>query len=267
MKRVLLGITAACLLFASCNNNTKTPAGTTNKLPEGFTIEGKDGAEFTYSAEDKTITLSSEGTPEYTLSGDFEGMIIVMADDTVINLSGAKLSNSNAPAINSEYKYEVSAKRDTENSVLVSGDYDETNKTGAINGAKKIKIGGAGKLEVSGSVNHGIKSSKSIEVKGSGNFTISGSSEGSAINCNIFEVEPERTFYLTLKNSKNGIKADKYIAIESGTFILKNLTTGFKTDKGDGEPHFVTIAEKVSVTYDNIKKKYIDTDPVDTPEA
>ena len=295
MKKLLVCLTAACLLFTSCipvpDPENKTPASNTetnnqttgqqgengdeesevisDKLPEGFTLEGKDGATFFYSAKNKTITLSETEASEYTLSGNFEGQIVVKADDTVINLNNANLSNTDAPVIISDFKFEVSAKKDSTNTITTTGNINSENKIGAVTGEKRIKIGGGGTLDISCSVYHGVKSKKTVEVKGGGIFTISGTIEGSAINCDNFEVEADRTFTLNLKDSKNGVKADKNINILSGTFNLKNLKTGFKTDKfkDDGENHYINI-EGATVDHSTITDtKFIltDTDPVTPP--
>ena len=295
MKKLLVCLTAACLLFAPCtpvpDPENKNPASNTeknnqttgqqdengdeesevisDKLPEGFTLEGKDGATFFYSAKNKTITLSETEASEYTLSGNFEGQIVVKADDTVINLNNANLSNTDAPVIISDFKFEVSAKKDSTNTITTTGNINSENKIGAVTGEKRIKIGGGGTLDISCSVYHGVKSKKTVEVKGGGIFTISGTIEGSAINCDNFEVEADRTFTLNLKDSKNGVKADKNINILSGTFNLTNLKTGFKTDKfkDDGENHYINI-EGATVDHSTITDtKFIltDTDPV-TPQ-
>ena len=243
--------TVAALSFYSCkpttdNNTDKTPA---------FTITGVDEVS-TYTQEGNVITLTAEGTPEYVLTGTFEGKIIVKAKGTVLKLNGVTLTNANAPVIDAELKVEIKAEENTENTITTTGAYDENNKIGAINGAKKVEIGGSGKLTVSGSVCHGIKASD-MEVKGSGIYTVSGNEEGSAINCNNFDVKAEKTFTLNLKDSKNGIKADKNITILSGNFNLTNLKTGFKTDKyeDDGEEHVISISEYANVTYTNVEKE------------
>lgn len=307
MKKLLVCLTAACLLFASCTpvpdpdnknttNNTETndqtsdqqgdkgentpeetPQITSDELPEGFTLEGKDGATFFYSAKNKTITLSETEASEYTLSGDFEGQIVVKADDTIINLNNANLSNTDAPVIISDFKFEVSAKKGSTNTINTTGNINSENKIGAITGEKRIKIGGGGTLDISCSVYHGIKSEKTVEIKGSGTFTVSGTMDGSAINCDNFEVETDRTFTLNLKDSKNGIKADESINIESGTFNLSNISkTGFKTDtkKDDAKKegydpekpiiHKIHISSDAKVEYGDVPKK-ADSETVDIP--
>lgn len=276
MKKLSLTVSAlllaaAALSFASCKTPTTTPSNDNEKTEENkeenkqeenkeeekqeevtFKIEGANDAS-TYTKEGNVITLAAEGEPEYILTGTFEGKIIVKAKGTVLKLNGVTLTNKDAPVIDAELKVEIKAEENTENTITTTGDYNKDNKIGAINGAKKVEIGGSGKLTVSGSVCHGIKADD-MEVKGSGTYTVSGSAKGSAINCNNFTVKADKTFTLNLKNSKNGIKADGSIDIASGTFNLSDLTTGFKTDtyEDDGESHTIKIADTATVTYKNV---------------
>lgn len=256
---------AVTLSFAvSCKPSAdpvETPADTPK---EPFKIEKDNG--FDYTIEGNVITLSADGTednvPEYTLSGDFEGKIIVKSKGTVLNLNGVTLTNAGEPVIEAELKVVIEAKAGTTNTISTTGDYDENSKSGAINGKKKVEIGGSGTLIVSGTVCHGIKG-KEVEVKGSGNFTVSGNKKGSAINCNEFTVKTEKTFTLNIQNSKNGIKADGNITIASGTFNLKNLTTGFKTDKAKAEetPHSISVTG-ATVNFESDVTKHYDSDNV-----
>ncbi|MCQ2584001.1 MAG: carbohydrate-binding domain-containing protein [Treponema sp.] len=289
MKKLLVCLTAACLLFASCtpvpdpdNKNTATNQESNNQnqnqgnennnddpVPEPekreFKIEGADEYSLVEISEDgKTITLKTgEGAPaqengdpyepEYTLSGDFEGQIVTTTKGTVLKLNGANLSNKDAPVISAPLKVEIKTLKDTENTITTTGTKDENNKTGAITGEKKVEIGGAGLLTVSGNVKHGIRGNE-VEIKGSGTITVSATDVGSAINCNKFTVEAlnkddePHSFTANLKDSSNGVKADKSISIGSGTFKLSNLKTGFKTDPNGT----INIPESVSVNYENV---------------
>lgn len=280
MKKLLVCLTAACLLFASCTpvpdpenknqasnaeNNNQTTGQQDEKGDEEsetekseFKIEGADEYSLWEKSEDgKTITLKTgEGAaedyiPEYTLSGDFAGQIISTIKGTVLKLNGVKLTNKDAPVISAPLKIEIKTLKDTENTITTTGTKDENNKTGAITGEKKVEIGGSGTLIVAGNIRHGIKG-KEAELKGSGIITVSATDVGSAINCNIFTVEAlnsdgvPHSFTANLKDSANGVKADENIDISSGTFNLTNLETGFKTDAGG------TINISLDVTYTNV---------------
>lgn len=263
-------LSALLTFFTSCSNNSKTPESNPEKTPAGptdektFSIEGENDIS-TYTEENGVITLSKEGTednpPKYILKGDFKGKIVAQTKGTVITLNGVNLSNENAPAIEASKKIEIKVGKETVNKITVTGEYSDDNKIGAITGEKKVELGGSGILEVSGGVCHGIKAND-MEVKGTGTYTVIGTTNGSAINCNNFEVGEGKNFTLNLKNAKNGIKADKSIKILSGTFNLSNLKTGFKTDddvetETGIEVHPITIADDAEVNFEkDVKNKY-----------
>jgi len=250
-----LVMTAALFAFSACTGNNAPT------VTDAFKIEGADEAS-TYTQEGNVITLTEKGTPEYTLSGPFEGQIVVKAKGTVLKLNGVTLTNKDKPAIQADLKVEIKTVENTKNVIKTTGEANKENKIGAINGEKAVEIGGSGELEVSGSVYHGIKADD-CEVKGSGKITVSGTDKGSAINCNNFNVKADKTFTLNLKDSKTGIKADKNITILSGTFNLSNLGTGFKTDKfaDDGKTHKIEISSNATVNYADSVTKKTDTDP------
>lgn len=282
MKKLLVCLTAACLLFASCipvpdpenknqASNTEKNNQTTGQQDENgdeesetekseFKIEGADEYSLWEKSEDgKTITLiKGEGAaedyvPEYTLSGDFAGQIISTIKGTVLKLNGVKLTNKDASVISAPLKIEIKTLKDTENTITTTGTKNENNKTGAITGEKKVEIGGSGTLIVAGNIRHGIKG-KEVELKGSGIITVSATDVGSAINCNTFIVKAlnsdgvPHSFTANLKDSSNGVKADENINISSGTFNLTNLKTGFKTDAGGT----INIEPSLDVTYTKV---------------
>ena len=168
----------------------------------------------------KTITFEpAEEKVEYTLSGSFEGQIINKTKNTVFILNGVSLSNTDGlPAVYGELKTEIKAEKETENTISVPGEVSDS-KSGALQCEKALEIGGAGKLTVTCENAHGVKASK-VELKGSGTFTFDGGADSSAVNCNEFVVDTDKTFTATFKDSKNGIKADETITIASGKSSL-----------------------------------------------
>lgn len=172
-----------------------------------------------------TITFEpAEERVEYTLSGSFEGQIINKTKNTVIILNGVSLSNTEGiPAVYGELKTEIKAAENTVNTITVSGEAIDS-KSGALQCEKTLEIGGSGTLTVTCENAHGIKASK-VELKGSGTFTFDGGSDSSAVNCNEFVVDEDKTFTANFKDSKNGIKADETITIASGTFNFENIHT------------------------------------------
>jgi len=239
------------------NNNpeeTPTPAYTITLIDESA---AKD---VSYTDADGVITFTKATAVEedadgevtdkieVDLTGTFKGQIKNEVKGLVINLKGFTLENENAPAILCTAKTEISAKKDTENSIKVTGTVPE--KTGAINGEKNIILSGGGKCSITG-VLHGVKGDK-VTAKGSAVYTIEGGSDSSAINCNEFQIkaadsEDPKIVTLNLINAKNGIKADKKITIQSGNLSFKNTKTALKTELlADGK-----ITKKSSITLAN----------------
>ena len=270
---------AASMMFAACsqsgddNNDSGTPQATTEN-PEGqepaggteiqknptYTITAPEGLENTITIDETagTITLKPEAEDiEYTISGTFEGQIINKTKGTVLVLNGATLENKNGKAaVYGELKTELKAAKDTVNTITVTGEGDAK---AAVHCEKAVEIGGSGTLTISCENAHGVKASK-VELKGSGTFTFDGGADSSAINCNKFIVEAEKSFTANLKDSKNGIKADETIEIASGTFNFTNITkTALKTDTSKDDDanapkdHWIKITGG-TFTFTNCKK-------------
>lgn len=258
---------AASLMFAACsqpgddNNDSgnQQPANDTPATP-AYTITAPEGLENTITIDEAagTITLEPEAEKtEYTISGKFEGQIINKTKGTVLVLNGATLENKNGKAaVYGELKTELKAAKDTVNAITVIGEGDGK---AAVHCEKAVEIGGSGTLTISCENAHGVKASK-VELKGSGTFTFDGGADSSAINCNEFIVETEKTFTANLKSSKNGIKADETIEIASGTFNFSDISkTALKTDTlkdddaNDPKNHWIKITGGTFV-FTNCKK-------------
>lgn len=252
-KFVLFTCMAAALFLFSCGDKPaseetpETPETPAEQEPvEGeetpaYTITAQEGYENTITVDEAagTITLApAEEGIEYTITGDFEGQIINKTKNTVITLDGANLKNTEGKAaIYGEAKIELKFKKDSTNTITVTGEADKTYGKAAVLCEKGIEIGGSGACTISCENGHGVKGSK-IELKGSGTYTFDGGDDSSGLNCNSFTVKQEeedpRTFTAIFKDSKNGIKADETIKIECGTFEFKNISgTALKTDKKD----------------------------------
>ena len=218
-----------------------------------FSITGKDeNATFVQTEGVITITSTAEKT-EFTLTGHFVGQIINNAEEAVLNLKGAYLENTDGkPVIVSTKKLEISAKADTVNYIVSTGEWANKTKPAAVycyddaasdKKSQDLEIGGAGTCYIVG-LYHGIKADE-VKAKGSGTYYITGSEKGSAINCNKFLIEAEKTVTLVLGNAKNGIKADTSISVSSGTLWFENVTTAMKTDTKEDDAtktYFITLA-------------------------
>lgn len=212
-----------------------------------------------------TITPKTEGET-YTLSGYFNGQIINRTKNTILKLNGAYLENSNGePAIFGEAKTEISSAKETVNYIISSGRNES--KTAALQCKKNLVIGGSGTTCILGNVYHAVKADE-IKLKGSGTFYAQGTKKGAAINCQSLTVEKDKTFTAYIMNSKNGVKADGTINIQSGEFYLSNLETGFKTNTIKDLPkeeHGITLSggtfytDKVTVLYSTDKNAYKDS--------
>ncbi len=182
-----------------------------------------------------TIAANAEGV-EYTISGYFNGRIVVYTKNTVLKLAGAYLENTDGePAVFCEAKTEISTTDGTINYIVSSGKGSADGKYGALQGKKNLVLGGSGTLYVDGSTYHGIKADD-VKIKGSGTLYVQGTAKGSGLNCTSLTVEKDKTFKAYFINSKNGIKADNTITISSGEFFLYNNGTAFKTDTQQEAP-------------------------------
>ena len=258
---ILFTCMAAALFLFSCGDK---PAAEETPDTPAYTITAPDGKEgtITISEDGKTITLQPEETDvEYTITGEFEGQIINKTKGTVIVLNNANLKNTEGKAvIYGELKTEIKFEKDTTNTITVTGAADTTYGKAAVLCEKKLEIGGAGSGTISCENGHGVKGNE-VELKGSGNYVF-GPAKDSAINCNDFEVKADKTFTATLKDAKNGIKADNTISIASGTFKFENIKkVALKTDttaddnEGETKEHKITL-EGGAFTFTNCKKSY-----------
>ena len=176
-----------------------------------FSISTSDG---TYSKNGSIYALTTAGT--YTLNGKLEGQILVDAgedDEVVIELNGASISyDQDSPIkVTSANKVEISAKKDTENTVSDNRSAKTVDSTslgeGAIYAKSDLKLKGTGILVVTGNYNNGIHTSKDLTIQ-----------------------------KLTLKVTgyNNAIKGNNSVTINSGTVQAYAKTgNGIKTEDSD----------------------------------
>ena len=175
-----------------------------------ITAEGDAPA---FTQEEGLVTITSAGT--YTLSGKFEGQILVNAKDQEVglDLNGVSISyDKDSPIkILKAEKVEISAKKDTENIVKDLRDHkvedDENQFEGAIAAKADLELKGKGKLVVEGNYNNGVHSTKDVKIK---NLT------------------------LKVTGYNNAIKGKDSVTIESGTIQAYAQTgNGIKTENTD----------------------------------
>ena len=235
MRKILVLFSAFSLLFFSCEKSVQPKmtidAQSAKKSYGKLTISPEDSVSF--SAGVVKISPHDENT-EYTISGYFDGQIIVMTKNTTIKLDNAYLENtSGKSALKCEKKAEISAAKGSANYIVSRGRGFARNA--AILCEEGLVLGGSGTLYAKGSICHGVEA-KNMKIKGSGTFYIEGTNRGSAIKCESLSVDNDKTFRCYLLNSKNGVKADETISIASGFFFAYGNKTAFKTGTSSDSP-------------------------------
>jgi hypothetical protein len=238
MKKITSLLLAIIIMisFASCQAqtaDTENEASTENMAASDTSVSANEAdGEFSLTTQDGSFTnsgsiytISSAGT--YSLSGYLEGQIIVDAgddDEVIIELSGATItygSDSPIKIINAD-KVEISAKKDTENTVSdtrTAETDDEDQGKGAIYAKCDLKIKGKGTLVVSSSYNNGIHTTKDLTVK----------------NLSLKVTAPN-----------NALKGDDSVTIESGTVVaISTEGDGVKTENTDVSKNGVTRGDIV----------------------
>ncbi len=228
MKKTIFFLLAALLI--SCVQKNENAAifinadasrenyGEFSILPEDFV-----------KIDSKKIEISPQDENQtYTISGYFNGQIVVTTKNTTLKLKNAFLENtSGKPALKCSSKTEISSAEKSENFIVSSGRGFARNS--ALSAEKSLVIGGSGSLKIAGFMCHGIEAGD-VKIKGRGNLFVQGTKKGSALNCDSLEVESDKTFCAYFLNSKNGIKADKSILVNSGNFFLFDNETALKID-------------------------------------
>ena len=216
------------------------PEDARSKYSNSIRIEPMDGG---VKIERNTITFSpkKEGAT-YLISGYFDGQLINKTKNTVLKLNNAFLENHNGQStICGEAKTELSSVEGSVNYILMSGSNEK--KVAAVHSKKNLELGGSGTVYVKGGTYHAVKGDD-VKLKGSGTWYLQSTKEGSGINCKNFIVEKDKSFNAYIFDSKNAVKADFTIKIESGNFFLLDNGTALKTDtrKDDPKsPHFILL--------------------------
>ena len=198
-----------------------------------------------------TISPQDENTT-YTLSGYFDGQIVVSTKNTVLKLNNAYLENtSGKPALRSKAKIEVSSTGGSTNYIVSRG--RGWAKNAALLSLDGLVLGGSGTLYINGKICHGIEA-ENVKIKGTGTLYVQGTKRGSALCCDNFTVEADKSFSAYFLNAKNGIKADEVMTIASGNFYLYNNEIALKTDLNNEAPdrnHGITLTGGTFHTYRN----------------
>lgn len=173
------------LVLAGCTFNTSSQSTGTGyntevsvEEPEDIDVSENTGDFFVVTSDgtctknDNIYTLSSAGT--YSLSGKLEGQILVEAgenDEVVIELNGASISYDQDSPIKAKSadKVEISAKKDTENTITDKRSAKtvdtDTLAEGAIYADCDLKLKGSGTLVVTGNYNNGVHTTKDLTIQ------------------------------------------------------------------------------------------------------
>ena len=254
--------------FSSCLNRYAEPKLKIDwKNPRAsygntITIEPADGS-VTFGKNEIIIAPQAENQT-YTVSGYYNGQIISKTKNTIIKLNNAYLESTlGKAALKCTAKTEISAVNGTTNYIVADG--KSFSRNAALQGKKDLVIGGSGILNVKGDIYHAVEADD-VKIKGSGTFLFEGTRKGSAINCQTFTAEEDKTFSCYVLNSRNGIKADDMILIKSGNFYFYDNALALKTSLSKShksKPRQITLRGGTFHTFNNQKLYQTDKDAYD----
>ncbi|MCH5171614.1 MAG: carbohydrate-binding domain-containing protein [Erysipelotrichales bacterium] len=216
-----------------------------------FDVTTEKGNPGVLSSDGKTYTISvSSSKSAYSISGYFEGQIIINNDSDLSSIKGVELTLNNAcivsqngPTISyqvDDKNVEIVAKKNTENYIINLG---EGNDDSAVDSEKNIELDGKGVLNIITKTGHALKAKKKIRFYD--NFTLNIVSGHDAIHANEFianneEGSPED--YEEFIGTLNVLSAVSqafdcttssgtgYVDLSSGTYNISNCESVFKTD-------------------------------------
>ncbi|MBQ5950954.1 MAG: carbohydrate-binding domain-containing protein [Lachnospiraceae bacterium] len=211
------------------------------------------------AVSDGTVTITDEGT--YILSGTFDGMIIVDAEDSdkvQLVLSGAQITSSTSAAIYVKQadKVFLTLADGTANVLANGGSFvaiDDSNIDAAVFSRDDLVIKGSGSLTVTSPAGHGIVSKDDLKITGG---TIDVTSGKSALKANDSIRVAAGT--ITISAGTDGLHAENsdddngYIYIAGGSITVKAGDDGIHGHESvtvDGGTISVTAAEGIEGTY------------------
>lgn len=213
----------------------------------------------TIDNENNIITFAPDAEKTtYTISGFYKGQLRNTVKNTEFVLSNAYIENEKGiSCIYGTAKTCISMAKNTTNYLICEGnDLTEFYSATVQVDKKNLEIGGSGTGYIVANETRTIKCDE-CKIKGSGNFYFEGNQNESAINCNTFLVEEEKTFNAYISNGKNGIKADEGISISSGTFYFCDNATAMKTDISEivGENYKINLLN--GTFYNHLNKEWV----------
>lgn len=179
---------------------------------------------------ENVVTITDEGT--YIFSGELtEGMIIVDAEDTdkvQIVLDGVEINSPESAAIyvRAADKVFLTTASESENQLSNGGTYnaiDENNIDGVIFSKSDLTLNGAGTLNISSEIGHGIVSKDDL-VLTSGTYQITAGSHGLSGKDSVRIANGT----YTIECGKDGIHSDNAVVIAGGNVNIPQSNEGIE---------------------------------------
>lgn len=286
-------LAGACCLAAGCGGNkendppqTGTEGGSTpqqthpdaealKKKYGAFSIVTERGNDYVLSDDGKVCTISVGAEKgSYTLSGYFEGRIIINNKDGLTTYKGVKLNLDNACILSTlgttiEYlpdkkNVELVAKRETENYVINSSEEGD-----AVLSHNNLEVDGKGTLHLNAATGHALNAEDTVRFYDATTVDIIAGHDG--IHAEHFVTDNEETLAADFEAFSGTVKilyafsqgfdctnskATGTIEIASGTFEIENCESAFKTDVSltiAGTVHASKLTAEAVVHGDNSK--------------
>ncbi|MCH5180851.1 MAG: hypothetical protein J1F32_06535 [Erysipelotrichales bacterium] len=215
-----------------------------------FSITTEKGDEPILSSDGKIYTITvSAAKSAYTISGYFEGQIVINNENELDSYKGVELTLSNACLVyNSgstiDYQVdgknvEVKAKKNTENYII---NLSEVSSDSAINSGKNIEVDGKGILNIITESSHGLKADDTIRFYDAPTINITSGHD--AIHAAKFvsnneEVAEDLEEFTGTLNVLSALsqafdcttsKGKGKITLLTGIYNINNCESAFKTD-------------------------------------
>lgn len=256
-------LAGACCLAAGCGEKDGPQTGggpggnTQDRAPDlaalkkkygAFSIVKEKGNDAVLSDDGKVYTISvSIEKSSYTLSGYFEGRIVIDNKDGLESYKGVELKLDNACIVSSlgtavayspdKKNIELAAKRDTENYIIASEEGD------AVSSSNNLEIDGKGTLHLNTAAGHALNAKDTVRFYDATSIDIVSGHDG--IHAGHFVADNEETLAADFEAFTGTVKilyalsqgfdcttskGTGTIDISSGTFEIANCESAFKTD-------------------------------------
>lgn len=271
MKKLFAFILSAALLAGVCclgagcgtQNDGPRPGDETGETPQDqkpdlaalkkkygtFSIVTERGTDYVLSDDGKVCTISVGAEKgSYTLSGYFEGRIVINNKDGLATYKGVKLHLDNACIVSTlgtaiEYlpekkNVEIVAKRETENHIINASDVGD-----AVVSHNNLEVDGKGTLHINSAAGHALNAEDTVRFYDATTVDIVAGHDG--IHAAHFVTDNEEALAIDFEAFTGTVKilyafsqgfdcttskSTGTIDISSGTFEIANCESAFKTD-------------------------------------